>query len=93
MVHYKLSYFDLRARGELIRLIFKYAKQDFDDNRIQFSEWPKLKSSNIFCLLFKKKILAIPYGQVPLLEIDEKKLSQSLAIARYLAKEFGKKFK
>lgn len=31
----------------------------------------------------------MPTGQMPLLEIDDLKLSQSMAIARYLAREFG----
>ena len=30
----------------------------------------------------------MPFGQVPVLKIDEKRLSQSGAIVRYLAKEF-----
>lgn len=35
----------------------------------------------------------MPTGQMPVLEIDGKKYSQSLAIARYLAREYGKIYK
>lgn len=35
----------------------------------------------------------MPTGQMPVLEIDGKKYSQSLAIARYLAREYGKLYK
>lgn len=32
---------------------------------------------------------AMPMGQLPVLDVDGEKLSQSRAIARYLAREFG----
>ena len=43
MPSYKLIYFDLQARGELIRWIFAVAKQPYTDERIQFQDWPALK--------------------------------------------------
>lgn len=33
--------------------------------------------------------VAIPFGQLPLLEVKGKKINQSTAICRYLAKEVG----
>lgn len=31
----------------------------------------------------------MPFGQVPVLEVDGKKINQSIAIGRYFAKQFG----
>ena len=56
----KMTYFDARGRGELSRFILAYAGRDFEDNRIQFSEWPALKPSKLcyffpFVTIFHKK--------------------------------------
>lgn len=59
-----------------MRLMLTAAGVDFEDHRVQGEEWAKLKPS-------------MPTGQMPVLEIDGKKYSQSLAIARYLAREYG----
>jgi len=75
MPSYKLTYFKARARGELIRLLLTAAGQKFEDVTITFEEWPKLKPS-------------MPLKVLPVLEVDGKQLSQSLAISRYLAREF-----
>jgi len=72
---YTLHYFNLRARGEISRWILKYAGQEFEDKRYEFTEWPAQKPN-------------APDGTVPWLEVDGKKLSQSMAIARYLARTF-----
>ena len=43
MANYRLYYFDVRGRGELIRLIFAYAGEPFDDFRFReingVSQW------------------------------------------------------
>ncbi|WKY06912.1 hypothetical protein Q1695_006807 [Nippostrongylus brasiliensis] len=72
---YTLHYFDLRGRGEPIRLILEYYGVKYEDNRIAMDDWPKHKAD-------------APLGQVPYLVVDEGKLtlSQTLAICRYLAK-------
>ena len=66
MTQYKLTYFDLRARGEPIRLLFAAAGQEFTDNRVQLQSWPDLKSST-------------PFGQLPFLEIQENGKTTTLA--------------
>ena len=33
---------------------------------------------------------AMPFGSLPVLEVDDVKIAQSFAIASYLAKQFGK---
>ncbi|XP_022319415.2 glutathione S-transferase-like [Crassostrea virginica] len=76
MTKYTVHYFNIKGRGEIVRLMLVAAGVDFEDNRVQGDDWPKLKPT-------------MPTGQMPVLEVDGKKYSQSLAIARYLAKEFG----
>ncbi|CCD69254.1 putative glutathione S-transferase 8 [Caenorhabditis elegans] len=76
MVHYKLSYFPIRGAGEVIRQIFVYAGQSFEDHRISIEEWAAVKPTT-------------PFGQLPLLEVDGKVLPQSHSIARFLARQFG----
>lgn len=76
MPSYKLTYFPVKALAEPIRFLFSYAGIDFVDDRFDRDDWPKIKPN-------------MPFGQVPVLEIDGKKISQSVAIARYLAKQCG----
>jgi len=65
----------LMAKGELIRLIFTEKGVEFTDERFSFEEWPKIKPTT-------------PFGQAPVLYIDDRPLPQSGAITRYLAREF-----
>ena len=44
MPSYKLTYFNLRARGELTRLIFAAAGIEYTDNRLEFDQWPAHKA-------------------------------------------------
>ncbi|KAL0979792.1 hypothetical protein UPYG_G00189730 [Umbra pygmaea] len=76
MTTYKLTYFNMRGRAELARYIFAYANIDFEDDRVEWKDWPSIKDS-------------FPLGQLPVLEVNGIALTQSLAIARYLAKEAG----
>lgn len=76
MPEYKLTYFDSKALGEVIRFILSYGGVDFQDIRIDRStSWTDIKPR-------------MPYGQLPILEIDGKVYHQTLPICRYLAKQF-----
>ena len=44
----KLIYFDGQGRAEASRWIFVLAGVDYDDARIQYSDWSTLKCSKIF---------------------------------------------
>lgn len=47
MPKYKLTYFNFIALGEPIRFILTFAGVDFEDNRIEWSQWPEIKMSKI----------------------------------------------
>lgn len=45
MTKYTVYYFNIKGRGEIVRLMLTAAGVDFEDHRVQGEEWPKLKSS------------------------------------------------
>lgn len=73
---YKLTYFDIQGRGEVIRLCFRAAGVPFLDNRISGEEWQKLKEKT-------------PYGGLPILEMEGQTFGESGAIMRWAARKFG----
>lgn len=73
---YKLTYFDFTALAEPIRFLLSYLNIDFEDVRFQREQWPAIKPT-------------MPFGKVPVLEIDGKVLNQSTAITCYLSKKAG----
>ena len=72
MASYKLNYFNGRGRAELVRLIFAATGTSYTDNRI--SDWPANKDEQ-------------PLGQLPTMNTHGTTLVQSIAIARYVARE------
>ncbi|XP_005112690.2 probable glutathione S-transferase 5, partial [Aplysia californica] len=76
MVSYRLLYFDQTGRGEILRFLFALGGQKYEDVIISQESWPKFKQT-------------VPFGVLPVLEIDGKRYSQSVALAVYLAKQFG----
>ncbi|XP_039701666.1 hematopoietic prostaglandin D synthase isoform X2 [Pteropus medius] len=73
MPNYKLTYFNMRGRAEIIRYIFAYLDIKYEDHRIEQADWPEIKPT-------------LPFGKIPVLEVNGLNLHQSLAIARYLTK-------
>lgn len=59
----------------------------------QLLQTPAVKAYDLtfFCLFFFL-LQAIPFGKVPILEVDGVIIHQSLAIARYLARETGNSY-
>ena len=51
MVKFTLYYFNIKGRGEVIRLIFTVAGVEFEDKRVNREEWLKLKPSKISHIL------------------------------------------
>jgi len=74
MPNYTLNYFNGRGRAELTRLIFAAGGVAFTDTRLEFADWPAHKAE-------------APIGQMPFLDVDGTKLPQSIAIARFAARE------
>jgi len=73
----KLTYFDVKARGEAIRWALILAEIPFDDNRLSFAQWAQLKEN----------AERFPYGTLPVLELaDGTCVAQSAAILKYVGK-------
>merc|ERR1712154_491807 len=76
MKNVRLTYFNGRGRAEVARLILSIAGEEFEDDRVEFSDWETLKPHQRF-------------GQLPRIEIDGETLYQSIAINRFLARKYG----
>jgi glutathione S-transferase len=74
----KLTYFDAPvSRGEECRLALHLAGIDFEDVRINFADWPKMKGET-------------PYGALPVLELPERPpLAHSNAILVMIGRLHG----
>lgn len=68
----KLTYFNIAGVAEKIRNAFILGGIPFEDERIQFSQWAELKPKT-------------PYGQLPVMTVDGKQMTQSDAMLRFAA--------
>ncbi len=76
MSTYKLTYFPLEAKAELIRYVFAQADVKFEDKRIKSEEWATMKPTT-------------PFGYLPTLEVDGELLAGSGPIVRFLGERLG----
>ena len=77
----KLTYFNLRGRAEISRLLLAYGGIEYEDCRLtpgfeDPTEWRKLKPTT-------------PFGTLPILEWNGTCIAQSITIARFIAGEVG----
>lgn len=70
----KVTYFDVRGRAEVIRLLLEETNTPYHERRISIEEWPELKSNFTF-------------GQIPVYEEGELLLNQCNTIYRYLGRK------
>lgn len=73
---FTLFYFNVKALAEPIRYLFAYGGQEYEDVRVTRDEWPALKPT-------------MPMGQMPVLEIDGRRIHQSISMCRFLARRVG----
>ncbi|KAF0689931.1 Aste57867_18646 [Aphanomyces stellatus] len=66
----KLTYFNLAGRAELTRLALFLGNIHFEDDRISMKRLKEIKGS-------------LPYGQVPVLHVDDHVMAQSHPMAKY----------
>eukprot|EP01120_Amphizonella_sp_Union-15-10_P008292 TRINITY_DN295_c0_g1_i1.p1 TRINITY_DN295_c0_g1~~TRINITY_DN295_c0_g1_i1.p1 ORF type:complete len:215 (+),score=42.55 TRINITY_DN295_c0_g1_i1:86-730(+) len=87
---YKLHYFNVRARAEVARLLFALANKQYEDVRYALPRFGVTEGKDFTPL---KESGILPFGQVPVLEVTKgdktQVISQSHAIERFLAREFG----
>ena len=81
MPNIKLNYFDLRSRAEPCRLLLAYGGLQYEDERIPppwdpATTWAKVKPTT-------------PFGQLPVLKWGDEVICQSMACARFIAREVG----
>ena len=68
-----VTYFDVRARAEPIRLILEELGVQYEDRQITDQEWSRLRSST-------------PFGWLPVYRDGDLEIWQSNAIYRHLAR-------
>ena len=74
MENVKLTYFVQNGRVGLLRAMLCYKKVPFENIMIPLDEWPKKKET-------------FEFHQLPQLEVNGKKMTQTIAISLYLARQ------
>ena len=76
MENVKLTYFNDNGRVGLIRAMLSYKKIPFENIMLTMDEWPSKKDN-------------FEFKQIPQLEVNGKKLTQTIAICLYLARQLN----
>lgn len=78
------------GRGEVARLLFAATRTKFDDVRFDVSAWAAPTWTGNTTIKYGPEFKATtPHGQLPVLQVGDVKLSQSRAIERYIAANYG----
>ena len=85
----KLTYFNLKGRAELARLILAQAEAQYEDRRITKEEWLSLKPSKSQISTDSSHQQSPSHSPGPILEVKGRTIAQSFTIARYLARQHG----
>jgi len=72
----KMTYFGVRARAEISKLVMAYSNTDYEFVGVTFPEWPTVKPT-------------IPTGSLPCMEIEGEQFGQGIALQSYLAEKAG----
>jgi len=76
MSKFTLRYFPLEGRGGPIRNALAIGKVAYEDKIVKFTEWPQVKPT-------------LPYGQLPVIDINDITINQSTDLLRYASKLAG----
>lgn len=76
-----LHYFDCRSRGQALRFALVASGVDFEDRRIPIEALPRWREKA------RDESLGGPFASLPLLDWDDFRVAQTLAIASYLAEK------
>ena len=74
----KFTYLDIKGFGEAIRLALYIGKIEFEDHRVSYAEIREMAKEG-----------KLPYGQVPVLQLDGVTYAQSGAILRWAGRQSG----
>jgi glutathione S-transferase len=83
------SCFCSRGLGEGTRLLFAAADVKYEDIRFDASAFAGADAKGNSPVPFAEFKPTTPFGQLPVLEVNGKKLAQSRAVERYVAREYG----
>lgn len=81
----KVGYWDIRGLGQPIRYLLAYKEVDYEEKRYSCGPPPDFDGSQ---WLNEKFTLGLDFPNLPYLIDDDVKLTQNLAILRYLARKY-----